>query len=84
MQTIETTRVAKDDTDRPVPASFSVRRAGQNSTTDLEGSNSRHDVTLSDADFTPEGLVPCPAPTGMAERVARHLGVGAIGRKPPA
>lgn len=55
-RTIETTRVAKDDTDRPVPASFTVRRAGQSSTTDLEGSNSRHDVTLSDADFTPEAL----------------------------
>lgn len=55
-RTIVTTRVAKDDTDRPVPASFSVQRAGQNSVTELEGSNSRHDVTLSDADFTPEAL----------------------------
>ena len=55
-RTIETTRVHKDDTDRLVPASFSVRRAGQASLTDLEGSNSRHDVTLSDADFTPEAL----------------------------
>ena len=39
-----------------VPASFSVRRPGQASVTELEGSNSRHDVTLTDADFTPESL----------------------------
>ncbi|MFN0128740.1 MAG: outer membrane lipoprotein-sorting protein [Verrucomicrobiales bacterium] len=53
---IETTRVAKDDLDRPVPASFSVRRGGQPSVTELEGSNSRHDIPLSDADFTTEAL----------------------------
>lgn len=55
-RTIETTRVAKDDTDRQVPASFRVRRPGHDSVTELEGSNSRHDVTLSDADFTAEAL----------------------------
>ena len=54
---IETTRVAKDDTDRPVPASLTVQRAGQGSVTDLEGSNSRHDVTFSDHDFTVEGIL---------------------------
>lgn len=53
---IETTRVAKDDTDRLVPASLTVQRAGQDSVTELEGSNSRHDVTLTDQDFTPEGI----------------------------
>lgn len=53
---IDTTRVAKDDTDRPVPASLDVRRPGQNSVTEIEGSNSRHDVTYSDADFTPDAL----------------------------
>jgi len=55
---IDTTRVAKDDTGRPVAASFSVRRPGQGSLTELEGSNSRHDITLTDADFTPEALRP--------------------------
>lgn len=55
-RTIETTRVHKDDTGRLVPASFRVRRAGQASVTELEGSNSRHDITLSDADFSPESL----------------------------
>jgi hypothetical protein len=57
-RTLETTRVAKDDTDRPVPASFVVRRPGSESVTELEGSNSRHDVTHTDADFTPEALRP--------------------------
>ena len=53
---IDTTRVAKDDTDRPVPASMTVRRAGQTSVTEIEGSNSKHDVKFQDADFTPEAL----------------------------
>ena len=53
---IETTRVAEDDTDRPVPASFSVQRPGKDSVTELDGSKSRHGVALTDADFTPEGL----------------------------
>ena len=53
---IETTRVAEDDTDRLVPASFSVQRPGKDSVTELEGSKSRHGVTFTDADFTPEGL----------------------------
>jgi len=53
---IVTTRVAKDDTNRQVPASFTVQRAGQESVTVIEGSNSRHDVTFTDADFSPEVL----------------------------
>lgn len=53
---IDTTRVAEDDTDRKVPASFIVQRPGQASVTELEGSNSRHDVSYSDADFTPAAL----------------------------
>jgi hypothetical protein len=53
---IVTTRVAKDDTGRPVASSFSVSRPGHDSLTELEGSSSRHEVTLSEADFTPEAL----------------------------
>jgi hypothetical protein len=53
---IITTRVAEDDTNRKVPASLSLQRAGQNSVTEIEGSNSRHDVSFSDADFSPEAL----------------------------
>ena len=53
---IDTTRVAKDDTDRAVAASLIVRRPLQASETELEGSNSRHDVSYQDGDFTPEAL----------------------------
>lgn len=53
---IDTTRVAEDDNDRKVAASLVVRRAGQDSVTELEGSKSRHDVTFQDSDFTPEAL----------------------------
>lgn len=53
---IITTKVAKDDTRRNVAASFTVQRAGQPALTTLEGSNSKHDVTLQDSDFTPAAL----------------------------
>ena len=53
---ITTTRVAENDTDRPVPASMTVQRAGSDSTTELEGSKSSHDVIFKDSDFTPEAL----------------------------
>jgi outer membrane lipoprotein-sorting protein len=52
----ETTRVAEDDTDRKVAASLMVRRPGLDSITEIEGSKSRHDVSLPDSDFTPEAL----------------------------
>jgi len=53
---IETRRVAEDDTDRKVAASLIVRCPGQDSLTELDGSKSRHDVSLSDTDFTTEAL----------------------------
>jgi outer membrane lipoprotein-sorting protein len=53
---IDTTRVSKDDAGRSVPSTFSVVRGGQASVTELEGSNSRHDVSFTDADFSPEAL----------------------------
>ena len=59
---IDTTRVAKNDADRPVPATFIVQRAGQESVTELEGSNSKHGVTYTDADFTPEALSTITSP----------------------
>jgi hypothetical protein len=51
---IETTNIEKDDLGRNLPASLSIQRGG--STTVIEGSRIRHNVDLSDADFTPEGL----------------------------
>lgn len=53
---IDTTRVAKDDTGRSVAASFSIQRPGHDSVTEIEGSNSKHDVSFTAADFTPEAL----------------------------
>jgi hypothetical protein len=53
---IATTRVAKDDTNRQVPASFTVQRAGEEAVTVIEGSNSKHDVTFTAADFSIEAL----------------------------
>lgn len=56
VRSIYTTRVSKDDTGRTVPSSFRVVRAGDESPTEIEGSNSKHDVPLADSDFTPEAL----------------------------
>jgi hypothetical protein len=53
---IDTTRVAEDSTDRKVAANLVVRRPGQDSVTELDGSKSRHDLSLTDSDFTPEAL----------------------------
>lgn len=52
---IETTRVAEDDKDRPVPASLTVQRPGSDSVSEFDGSSSKHGVTYTDADFTAEG-----------------------------
>lgn len=46
---VETTRVAKDDRGKDVPAAMTVR-AGEN-TTEVDGSNIRHDVAHTAADF---------------------------------
>jgi hypothetical protein len=56
VRSIYTTRVSKDDTGRTVPSSFRVVRAGDESPTEIEGSNSKHDVAFTDNDFTPEAL----------------------------
>jgi len=53
---IVTTRVAKDDKNRQVPASFTVQRAGQEAVTVIEGSNSKHNVPFTAADFSVEAL----------------------------
>ena len=59
---IITTRVAKDDSGRLVPASMTVQRAGAGSLTEIEGSKSRNDVVFQDSDFTPEALKRLAAP----------------------
>lgn len=52
LRTITTTQVAKDDTGRNVPAGMTVTRTG-GSSTEIDGSNIRHDVKLTGADFAP-------------------------------
>jgi hypothetical protein len=53
---IETTRVSKDDTGNSVGSSFSLQRSGQDSVTEIEGSNSKHGMTFPASDFTPEAF----------------------------
>ena len=53
---IMTTRVAKDDNGRQIPANFSVQGADLGAPTVIEGSSSKHDVSFTDADFTPEAI----------------------------
>jgi Outer membrane lipoprotein-sorting protein len=55
LRRIDTTRVAADD-GQPIPTNLTVSRAGGNSSTQLDGSRIRHDVTYTDRDFTIEGL----------------------------
>jgi hypothetical protein len=52
---ILTTRVAKDDNGRQIPASLSVQGADGGAPTTIEGSSSKQ-VTLTDADFTPDAI----------------------------
>jgi hypothetical protein len=52
---IKADRIAKDDIDRLVVASLIVERPG-GSTTEIDGSDSRHNVTYTDKDFSEEGM----------------------------
>ena len=56
LRRIETTQVAKDDRGRHIPAGFIVHGAGGSSSTEIDGSNIRHDVNYTDADFTTQAL----------------------------
>ena len=53
---VMTTRVAKDDKGREIPASFSVQGADLGSPTQIEGASSKHDVKFTAADFTPQAI----------------------------
>ena len=59
---IDTTNVEKDDLDRYLPASLTIQRGGSGSVTTVEGSRIRHGVTLTDRDFSPEGMGDLTAP----------------------
>jgi hypothetical protein len=64
---IETTRVMNDDEGKPVPSNLTVRGAGGDSTTELNGGKISHHITFTDADFTPEGIKQTVIPRGSAE-----------------
>ena len=53
---IDTTQVTKDDTGNVVGSGYTLRRPGQDSVTEIEGSNSNHAVIFTAGDFTPEAL----------------------------
>jgi hypothetical protein len=57
---ITMTLITRDDRNRTVPANFTVERPGKSSRTILEGSNIKHDVQLTDADFSPKLLEAAP------------------------
>jgi hypothetical protein len=49
-------RITRDDTKRTVPAAYIIERPGQPGQTLIEGSNIKHGVSLTDADFDPAVL----------------------------
>jgi hypothetical protein len=59
---ITITRLNKDDINRLIPSHFTVQRAGMAGETALEGTSIKHDVTLTDADFTEAALRSGAAP----------------------
>jgi hypothetical protein len=53
---IETSTVVTDDIGRQIPANLTVRGGREASTTELDGSRLRHDLTYSEGQFTPGAL----------------------------
>jgi hypothetical protein len=56
MRRIDSGRIVTDDIGRHVPASLNVKDAQTSSSTELDGSKLKHDVTFTAEEFTPEGL----------------------------
>jgi hypothetical protein len=54
---IDTTRVARDQRHNPIAASLVVHGPHKDSVTELDGARIDQDVTLTDADFTPAGVL---------------------------
>jgi hypothetical protein len=66
LRRIDTTRVVVD-VGHPIPANLAVRGARGNSTTLLDGSRIKHDVSYTDADFSADGLKEVTVPRGSPE-----------------
>lgn len=63
LREIDTTRVTRDS-GRTIPADMAIRRPGQGSSTIVDGVAIRHDVPLTDSDFTPEAMKEVKPPRG--------------------
>jgi len=63
---IDTTRVV-DDGDNHIPANLSVSGGRADASTQINGSRIKHDVTFTDAEFTPEGFKEVTIPHGSPE-----------------
>ena len=59
---IETTQVIKDDSGRHIPAGLVVKRPSGGTSTEIDGSNIRHDVDYTDADFTTQSMTKLSVP----------------------
>ena len=66
LRRIDTTRVVAD-AGHHIPANLAVRGARQGSSTELDGSRIKHDVTYTDRDFTTEGIKEVATPRGSQE-----------------
>jgi hypothetical protein len=56
MRRIDTTRVARDEQDRFIPGSLTVRVPSKDSITELDGARIEQGVQFTDRDFTPETI----------------------------
>ena len=54
---IDITRIARDEKHNPIPASLTVHGPRKNSVTEFNGARIDQDVSFTDADFTPAGIL---------------------------
>ena len=66
LRRIDTTKVVSD-AGHHIPANLTVRNPRTGSSTDLDGSRIKHDVSYSDRDFTADGLREAVIPRGSPE-----------------
>jgi hypothetical protein len=66
LRRIDTTRVVSD-AGHSIPANLAVRGARQDSSTLLDGSRIKHDVSYTDKDFSSEALREITVPHGAPE-----------------
>jgi outer membrane lipoprotein-sorting protein len=67
LRRIDTTRVVNDDRGHPIPANLSVHDLRSGAETELDGSKIKHDVALSESDFTPAAIQQVTGPKGSAD-----------------